>query len=372
MKKLLHLQLLPLLSGVQRFSLYLLEGLDSREFEIWVACRPGGEFPEAVKRRGFHFISLPSFRHPISYTDFFTFLHLILIIKRYRFDIVHTNSSKPGLLGRLAARICKVPLIIHTAHGTPFQESQSKLKYRFFTFMEAWGNSLGHKTVFVNNSDRLNCLKLGLISEKKAYTVFNALPLMQSEILEQIANKRCLPEGEIIIGSTIRFSDQKNVISLITAACLACKQSIKLKFIFVGDGEHLELCKAIIRTHGLETRIILPGWDSEVIPWLKVFNAYVLYSRWEAMPFSIIEAMHSGLPVIGSAIPSISELVDNDCGYLVPLNDEPALARLFVRIASDFSPAWQKGQRAASKVKQLCSYQNMLSQYREHYLVDSL
>ncbi len=370
MKKLLHLQLLPLLSGVQRFSLYLLDGLDRSEFEIWVACKPGGEFPQAIKKNGFHYIALPTFRHPISYTDLFTFLHLIVIIKWHRFDIVHTNSSKPGLLGRLAARICKVPLIIHTAHGTAFQESQGFLKNRFFKIMEAWGNNWGHKTVFVNDSDRLNCLKLSLINERKATTIFNALPYDQVDILSQIARSRTMPENEIIIGSTIRFSDQKNVLSLITAACLACKQSHRLKFIIVGDGEHWELCKAIVRTHKLESRIILPGWDSDILPWLKVFHAFVLYSRWEAMPFSIIEAMHSGLPVIGAAIPSISELVDNDCGYLVALNDEPALARLFVRIATDFSPAWQKGQIAAQKIQELCSYQRMCNAYRELYLAD--
>ncbi len=370
MKKLLHLQLLPLLSGVQRFSLYLLDGLDKSEFEVWVACKPGGEFVDALKQRGFRYLPLPTFRHPISPTDLFTFLHLLWLISKHRFDIVHTNSSKPGLLGRLAARLCRVPLVLHTAHGTAFQDSQSPLAYRFYTLMEALGNRLGHRTVFVNDSDRLKCLELGLLPANKAVTIFNALPPAQSELLLTIAAKRTMPDGGIVIGSTLRFSDQKNVLSLIRAACKACLQASQLRFIILGDGEHYELCKAMVHTHRLDSRIILPGWDSEVIPWLKVLNAFVLYSRWEAMPFSVIEAMHSGLPVIASAIPSLSELVDETTGYLIPLDREDLLAQTFVQLAADFSPALAKGKLAAAKIAGLCSYSAMLNRYREICLAD--
>ena len=370
MKKLLHLQLLPLLSGVQRFSLHLLDGLDSSEFEIYVASKPGGEFEDAVKARGYHYIALPTFRHPISLSDLFTFVHLLWLLKEQRFDIVHTNSSKPGLLGRLAARLCKVPLILHTAHGTAFQESQKPLAYRFFVLLEDLGNRLGHRTIYVNHSDRLKCLDLGVITEDKATTIYNALPEEQVKALGNIANERKIPQGQVVIGSTLRFSDQKNVINLVRAACLACKQATNLKFIILGDGEHYALCKAIVHTHGLEEQILLPGWDSDVSPWLKVFDAFVLYSRWEAMPFSIIEAMHSGLPVIGSDIPSIRELIDSEAGYLIPLNAENELADTFVNIAQNFGPAFAKGQKAAQKVSQLSSYKAMINGYREIYLAD--
>jgi len=370
MKKLLHLQLLPLMSGVQRFSLYLLDGLDKNEFEIYVACKPGGEFVTAIQAAGYHYLPLPSFRHPISPCDPLTFLHLLWLFKKHRFDIVHTHSSKPGLLGRLAARLCKVPLIVHTAHGTAFQESQKPLTYKLFTLLEAWGNRLGHKTVFVNNSDRLKCLELGLLTEKQASTVFNALPDQQDEALEYISNARKIPEQDIIVGSTLRFSDQKNVISLIRAACMACHQAPNLRFIILGDGDHYSLCRAIVQTNGLGERILLPGWDSEVIPWLKIFHAFVLYSRWEAMPFSVIEAMFSGLPVIGSAIPSISELVDPETGYLVPLDAEQQLADTLIQLANDFAPAFQKGKKAHTRIKKLCNYHAMVRSYRDIYLAD--
>ncbi|MDD4310368.1 MAG: glycosyltransferase [Candidatus Cloacimonetes bacterium] len=368
MKRLLHIQLLPLLSGVQRFSLYLLSGLDSNEFEIWVACKPGGEFEQAVKEYGFNYLPLPTFCHKISLWDLLTSLHLIWIMWRKKFDIVHTNSSKPGLLGRLAARICGVPLILHTAHGTAFQQDQTRPVHLFFSAMEFVSNLLGHKTIFVNNSDRLTCVAKHLLPAKKALTIYNAIPDKLSLDLTQIAQNRKPAIDELIIGSTIRFSTQKNAINLINVACDACKETPKLKFIILGDGQHYQLCKAIVETKGMSSRVILPGWDSNVIPWLKVFNAFVLYSRWEAQPFSIIEAMSSGLAVIGSRIPSIMELCDDYTGYLVDLDDHQTLKQVFINIAEDFVPVYKKGMAAAAHITALCNYQNMVDSYRDVYL----
>jgi len=367
-KKLLHVQLLPLMSGVQRFSLYLLDGLDRDEFDIWVACAPGGEFVEEIQKRGYHYLSLPWMKHAISLLDIAAFIHFVIVLKRHRFDIVHTNSSKPGMLGRLAARLCKVPLIVHTAHGTAFQAGQPLLQKRIFMALEALGNSWGHQTVFVNDSDRLRCLELKLVAANKASTIYNALPSQQEQVLVGMAAGRTVPGDEVIIGSTLRFSHQKNVINVVVAACKACTRNPRLKFILVGDGEHVALCRTIVASFRLNDRIIMPGWDSEVLPWLKVFNAFVLFSRWEAMPFSIIEAMASGLAVIGSDIPAIAELVSEQSGWLVPLERIDLLEETFVQVANNPQAAFDKGQLAAQSIKGICSYAAMVAAYRALYL----
>ncbi|MDZ4182909.1 MAG: glycosyltransferase, partial [Candidatus Cloacimonadaceae bacterium] len=311
MKKLLHLQLLPLLSGVQNFSLHLLDGLPTEDYDIHVAARPGGALVDAVKSRGWRFIPLPAMVHPISPLDLISFLHLILIFRRERYDIVHTNSSKPGLLGRLAATLCRVPLIVHTSHGMPFQQGQNQLKYKLFIALEWLANRFCHKVVYVNHSDRLRCQKLMLVPAAKATTIYNALPKAITDRLSAIAKARTTANDDTItIGSTMRFSTQKNAVNLISCACHACKEEPRLRFVIIGDGEHLKLCRQIVRSHALNSRILLPGWDAQVTDWLPRFDAFILYSRWEAQPFSIIEAMYSGLPVIGSDIPSIAELID--------------------------------------------------------------
>lgn len=369
MTKLLHLQLLPLLSGVQNFSLHLLDGLPRDEFDIYVASAPGGDLVEAVRQRGYKHVPLRFLRHPISPLDAAALAELLLLLRRHRFDIVHTNSSKPGLLGRLAARLCRVPLILHTEHGTAFQEGQARLRQQLFRHLEKAGNALGHKVVFVNNSDCAKCLALGLLPPEQALTVNNALPPDQAEKLARIAaaRKPDPAKKDFVIGSTLRFTAQKNVVNITGAACQACAREPNLRFILLGDGEYLQLCRRIVHSHGLNERILLPGWDADVAKWLPLFDVFLLYSRWEAQPFSIIEAMHAGLPILGSDIPSIRELVNPNCGWLVPLDDQTALIDRIAAISRDRSGAFQKGQTAAQTIGGICSYEQMVAGYLRLY-----
>lgn len=362
-KRILHLQLLPLMSGVQKFSIHLLEGLPEDDYEVFVASRAGGLFVEAVQERGWNYLAIRSFRHPISAWDILSFIELFLLCRKYHFDIVHTNSSKPGLLGRIAARLAGVPLVLHSIHGTAFQPHQSRFVYRMYMMLEKLGNRFSDFTIFVNHSDRLKCLELRLLPEHKAITIYNAL-----DSVAMLAKEPRKPEQDsFVIGSTIRFSDQKNVINLTIAACKACHLNDLLKFIILGDGEHYSLCKSIVASHRLNERILLPGWDSDVAPWLKTFDAFILYSRWEAMPYSIIEAMHASLPIIGSDIPSIRELVNDSVGWLVPLDDEKALVSTMIAVAESPSTAVKKGTKAAQRVSELCDYSMMIEAYRKIY-----
>ncbi|MCK9585163.1 MAG: glycosyltransferase [Candidatus Cloacimonetes bacterium] len=360
-KKVLHLQLLPLLSGVQRFSLHLLDGLPAEEYEISVACKPGGEFVSEIQKRGWNFIALPSFRHPVSPWDIVTFLHLIYLMRRHRFDIVHTNSSKPGLLGRIAATICGVSRVVHTGHGTPYLPHQAPLVYWSYLQIEKLANCFCDRVIYVNNTDRFKAIELGVIPAEKALTIYNAMKE------KPVVDKRASNKELVTIGSTLRFSEQKNVLRLIPALCKAARQNDKLKFIILGDGKHLQLCRSIVASFRLSDRILLPGWDSEVAPWLKLFDVFILYSRWEAMPFSIIEAMYAGLPVIGSNIPSIAEFVNDKVGWTVPLDAEEALIETLISLPASPDTIKGKGKAALAWVKQISDYPAMIDAYRAVY-----
>ena len=369
MKKLLHLQLLPLLSGAQNFSLHLLEGLDPDEFEIWVACQPGGALVDEVLARGYHFLPVRNLRHPVSWRDLPAFAELWFKFRKHRFDIVHTNSSKTGLLGRVTATLAKTPLILHTAHGTAFQDEQSFARQTIYKLLERLANRFCRFVVFVNNSDREKCLRLGLVDPNQAVTVYNALPPRLTAKLEQIAEQRTFDPArrDFVVGSALRFSQQKNVVNLIGAACRACKAEPRLKFILPGDGELLSLCRQIVRSHGLNERILLPGWDSEIEKWLPLYDAFILYSRWEAQPLSVIEAMYSGLPVLASRIPALQELVTPETGWLIGLDDHNALAECLASMAQNTLAAFQMGRQALQRIRIVSNYQMMLSGYLQIY-----
>ncbi len=368
MKKILHLQTLALLSGVQNFSLHLLKGLPDTEYQKVLASSPHGPLVAECAKLGIKHLPIRAMKRELGLHDLYAFLQILIILKRGKYDVVHTHTSKAGLLGRLAAMLMNIPLVIHTSHGMPFQEGQSRLAYKFYMFLEKLGNKWCDYAVYVNDSDRIRSLELGLVSQVQAKTVYNAIPPDLSLNLSKINESRKLPpEGEVLIGSTLRFSRQKNVLDLTRAAIAACKRCSRLKFALLGEGEDLQLCRAMVQSHGLSGRILFPGWDRNIEPWLELFDAFILYSRWEAMPFSIIEAMQSGLPVIGSDIPSICELVDDETGYIVPLDNLAALEDLLVQLGEDFTKAYAKGKRGAEKIKLKSDYQTMVSAYQAIY-----
>ncbi len=350
--------------------LHILEGLDPQEYDIYVASKPGGAMVDEVLKRGYHYLPIPLFRHAISWLDFIVFFQLVIVFRKYRFDIVHTHSSKPGLLGRIAAKLAGVPLIIHTGHGAPFFTGQPHLTYTFYKTMERIGALFCDKLVFVNHTHRLYYINQHMIPIHKAVTIYNAI---NPELLQQIESavlKKKDRNDIVTIGSIFRFSRQKNIIMTISVAIKVCKKRNDVQFVFVGDGEYFELCRLMVDSNQLQDRIILPGWQSNTAGWLAGFDAFMLYSLYEGLPMCIIEAMHATLPIIGSDIPSIAELVDNTNGWLIPSEQPLQLESELHKIINAKDSYRQKGLNGKNKARNICSYESFIHGYKSLYTGD--
>ena len=366
-KKILHIQLLPLLSGVQNVMLHILAALDPEEYDIYVASRPDGPLVEEVIKHGYTHIPLPLLKHAISPWDIVVLIQLMFLCRKHRFDIVHTHSSKPGFLGRIAAKIAGVPMVIHTGHGAPFHDGQSLLTQWIYKKLEKTGALFCDKMVFVNHSHRLYYIQHNLIKPAKAITIYNALNPILLKQIESYATHKPHNSDIVTIGSILRFSTQKNIIETIAAAIRVCLARNDVNFIFVGDGEYYNLCNMMVQTHKLGDRIFLPGWQSNPALWLSKFDVFMLYSLYEGLPLSIIEAMYAALPVICSRIPSNAELVDDSNGWLIHLEQPKVLEAELHNIIDAKDSYRQKGESGKSKAMELCSYENFIAAYLEIY-----
>ena len=133
--KLLHIQLLPLLYGAQNVMLKLLNSLDINRYEIYVISKPGGPLVDRLRQLNYHYIPVKTLRRNISFLDILAFFKIYNICKKYKFDIVHTHSSKTGFIGRIAARSAGIHKIIHTVHGFSFHPFQSHLNSQFLILL---------------------------------------------------------------------------------------------------------------------------------------------------------------------------------------------------------------------------------------------
>jgi glycosyltransferase involved in cell wall biosynthesis len=167
----------------------------------------------------------------------------------------------------------------------------------------------------------------------------------------------------ITIGSILRFSKQKNIIMTVNVAIRVCQTRSNVSFILVGDGEYYDLCRQMVKTHNLESRIELPGWQENTAEWLAKFDIFLLYSLYEGLPLSIIEAMYAALPVIASAIPANAELVDTSTGWLIPSEQPDRLEAELLKILDAKNSYGQKGEFGKVKAMELCSYEKFIKGY---------
>ena len=364
MKKItmLHIQLLPLLSGAQNMMINLLTSLDRNRYEIYVLSKPGGPLVDKLEELEFHHIPVRSLRRNISIPDFIAFFHIFKICKKYKFDIVHTHSSKTGFIGRIATRLAGIPRIIHTVHGFPFHRFQPRYVQKFYQMLERIASHFCDKVIFVNSSERELAITKKIVSPNKAQTIYNGIELPDIKKLRSPIIK-----NNFIIGSVLRFWEQKNVINTVKAAIKVCQDSSKINFVFIGDGELFMECQEIVNSAGMTSRILLPGWQNNILDWLIGFDIFLLFSRWEGLPISILEAMSVGLPIVASDIKGNNELVSEKNGILVSINDIDKLEDVLTSLPHKRKELSGWGKFSKDLVREKFNMKNFVLSYRRLY-----
>jgi glycosyltransferase involved in cell wall biosynthesis len=152
--KIVHIQLFPLMSGVQKVSFDEMSQLDQNLFERIVVCKCDGEFTERLRELGVRVYLIPELKREVSpISDLLAYFHLRSFLKKESPDIVHTHSSKTGFLGRLAARGASIKAIIHTVHGYSFP-GESRYLFRFiFMLLEYIAAFVSDKIIVLNSDD---------------------------------------------------------------------------------------------------------------------------------------------------------------------------------------------------------------------------
>ena len=335
--RLAHLQLLPLITGVQKVTLEEFQFLDRSNFEPVLICKEEGALTIAVEQLGLSAHYAPSLVRPISpHRDISAGLQLFGLLKRLAPDVLHTHSSKTGILGRIAGRLCGVPVVIHTVHGYAFPYATSWLARSIYFLMEYLGGKLGDAFVILNESDRQIAINKLHIPENKVHLIPNGVDVncfakstgwQRTQIRRENFN---LSDDDVLcVGMVGRLWRQKNPTCLLRAALRVLKQTDKrVQFFFIGDGELRSELEQVISVHGLQSQIQVLGWRQDVTALLSGLDIFVLPSRWEGMPLAVLEAMASSLPVIASDISGNRDLVSHGVnGILFESDDDEQLAR---------------------------------------------
>jgi glycosyltransferase involved in cell wall biosynthesis len=349
------------LGGAQQNTLYTWSHLDRERFEPLLVCGRGGildaeasaiaESPGGPRLR---FMSaLVREVHPAH--DLLAFLQLTNLFVAEKPAVVHTHSSKAGILGRLAAAAAGVPVVVHTYHGFGFHDYQTPLVRGFYAALERFCCRFTKALVFVSRSNEDYARRHRLGDPGRYHLIRSGVKL--SELPAKVAD-RGRRKAELGLGmhkplvvSVGNLKPQKNPADFLALAQRVCAELPDTEFLFIGDGPLRQRLEYQVVAGGLSGRVRLPGWRRDTAELLALSDIFVMTSLWEGLPRALVEALKSGLPAVCYATDGVTDLLDDGKnGYAVPPRDVTALSARVLELLRDSKKRQELGRAAAASV----------------------
>lgn len=336
------------LGGAQEVALETAARLDAARFDVRLLAGPGGLLDgQAAGRLKAGFVPVPRLVHPIhAVNDLLALLWLWNYFRRERIQVVHTHSSKAGLLGRVAAWLAGVPRIVHTVHGWSFNDEQGGALFNFYRVVERALARLTHLIAVVAQSCRDKGLLNG-VGRADQYALLRAavdLPAWARVKRSRAAVLAALRQGpqplrstpKFIVGCIANCKAQKNPLDFVRVAARVLKQVPETAFVYVGDGPLRTDAEALAKQLGIGARVRFLGWHKDPRVLAAGFDVFLLTSLYEGLPCVFPQVLIQGTPVVATGVDGAAEIVREGVnGYLCQPRDVEALAERVVAILSD-------------------------------------
>ena len=314
-----------------------------------------GSLHEEAAARGVPMIVEPNLVRRISPRhDFLATLRLRKIMRDGRYDIVHTHSSKAGILGRLAARLAGVPVIVHTTHGWGFNDQQPWYIYWLYVVLERVCAPFTGAIVVVGAPNKVKGLELGIGRPEQYRLIRSGIEVQAFRDVrmsrEEARRRLSLPPDAFVVGSVGRLEGQKAPLDLLAAFVPVAAEHPEAHLVYVGEGSWRAQLEAEIARAGLTRRVHLAGLRRDVPELLRAFDVFALASRWEGLPRVFPQAMAAGLPIVATRVDGAPDAVTpGENGWLVEVGDTAAMARYLGALARD--PALARRMGAAGRAR---------------------
>jgi len=337
--------------------------------------------------------------HPVS--DLAAFFGLISIIRRERPRIVHTHTSKAGILGRWAAWVCRVPVIIHTPHGHVFFGYFGSLTTRLFILLERWTARITDALIALTPREKSDHIAHGITPADTFAVIHSGVDLKPflaaapsryppeslpnspdfggaslggdtgapAEIpdTETIRLNLGIPPCTTVVATAGRLTAVKGHQTLIRAVADCVGRGECLFLILLGEGELRQDLDRLCERLGIAERVRFLGWKQDVARFIAVCDIFCLPSRNEGMGKVLVEAMALGKPIVASDVGAIADLVrSGENGLLVPVGDVPAWATAIKELVHDPAARRRMGE-AGRRIAPAYSMESMIKQIDELY-----
>lgn len=345
----IHMITMLELGGAQQNTLYTVAHLDRSRFQPHLMVGPGGILDSEARRLPdvlSHF--LPNLIREVRPH------HDLLALRRIRAKVrqvirahpgspvvVHTHSSKAGILGRWAAWLEGVPIIIHTYHGFGFHGEQKPWARWTFQRLEQWAGRITHKFIMVSRANMDTARRCGIASREGMVLIRSGIPIGDFqepfEPRERIRHSLGVEEpGESIVTMISCLKPQKAPKDFVAVAERVAAEAPGTRFLLVGDGVLRPQVEATVQASGLGGRFSLLGWRRDVPKILHATDVLVLTSRWEGLPRVLPQAMAAGVPAVATRVDGSPEAIqDGVNGFLLAPGDVDGMALRVLQLLKD-------------------------------------
>jgi len=349
---------------LKNFLLPLIDGMRMRGWQVVAVCSDGPSVAD-LRNRGYRIETVKIARSMNPWAAFLSLLALIRLFRCESFDVLHAHTPVAALIGRLAAWLTRMPLVVYTAHGFYFHDDMPAWKYRLFVTLERMAGLWTDLLFTQSSEDARTAVAERIMREDRVLAIGNGVDVARFSpdkvgAGESVRESLGIPANAFVVGFIGRQVREKGIIEFLQAAEQLARTHLQLWVLLVGErlpsdhaaGVDDEYAKA---KEALGERLVAPGLRNDIPEMLAAMDLFCLPSWREGMPRTIIEAMMMAKPVVGTDIRgSREEVVHGETGLLVPVRSPDALAEaigLFVA-----NPAWGRELGIAGRIRALSLY----------------
>ena len=374
MIRVLHIHTLPIISGSGINTFLSMRGMDKNVYEVELVCAPGGRLIQLVEDNHMKVWPFEHMVQPISpLKDTLALLDLTLFLKRNPYHIVHTHNSKSGFLGRLAATLAGIPVIVHTVHGFAFHDQEPLWRQILFRNLERLGSHWCDKMIFISQPLIDWALREKITYREKIEKIYSGIQLDQfrpvtADIKMKNREKWRLKKEDLVIGIVSKLWEGKGHITLIEAFKALKQRLHNVKLVIVGEGDLYGELQRSVDNNELSDSVLFTGFQMDVSEILSTFDVAVLPSFFEGMGRVLLEAMAMEKPVVASRVGGIPDLVKHRLnGLLVEPGDVAGLTHALEQILSDSVLSRKMGKEGRKRIREQFSADIMVQSIDKVY-----
>ncbi len=349
---------------LKHFLLPLIDGMQSRGWHVTAVCSDGPSV-EGLRKQGYRIETVTISRSMNPLAALRSLCGLVRLFRRERYDVLHAHTPVAAFIGRLAAQLAGIRLVIYTAHGFHFHEGMPAWKHRLFVSLERWAGRWTRFLFTQSAEDARTAVREKIMPAERVLAIGNGVDVSRFDPAKTGARATVrealgIPENAYVVGLIGRQVREKGVAEFLLAAQQLAATHPQIWFLLIGEklsSDHAagvadELAAAQAALGG---RLVTLSLRGDIPEMLSVMDLFCLPSWREGMPRTIIEAMMMAKPVVATDIRgSREEVVHNETGLLVPVRSPALLAAAIERFAK--TPAWGEKLGRAGRERALQLY----------------